>query len=655
LYDVRRPLRTKKILNIASPYFVHGPKGEKEADSPRATLPALRASVYYAKSRKRSAVAIGRRPLFGTGATTFRIFQKRLSAVKNRITLALVALLIAALTLPMLVSAQQPKQSQSGEPAATTRPNGTTNRRGIRPPRIINEAASGVERDFAEALTIIQENYIDGNKLDYNSVFKSSIIGMLRSLDPHSNYYDREEFDELKTDQRSEYYGIGASIQNQTIGEQTDTYIMATFDRSPAARAGLRYGDKITAVDGVSMSGKFSSEVRDKIRGPRGSTVKITVERAATLKPETVEITRDAVPQPSVPDAYMIKPGVGYIGMTQGFNYTTADELQEKLDDLHAQGMQSLVLDLRNNPGGFLDQAIRVSEKFLQRGQNILTQKGRDGLGDKTYESSNRNPDPTPLVILVNSNTASASEIVAGAMQDHDRALIVGQTSFGKGLVQGIFQMEYGTGLTLTTAKYYTPSGRLIQRDYSNGGFYDYYTRGGTIALDKKDEQTKPAGPESKTDTGRSVYGGGGISPDEPVKARTINASQARLRNPIFAFTRELVNGRINGFDNYKVGRAIDFEKRLEASEYRVTDDLFKAFKEFVVKNPDWKITAQQLDRSRSFIDLEMRYNIVTAAYGRVTADQVLIGDDPQVEKAIAVMPKARELAMAAMNRRTQP
>jgi carboxyl-terminal processing protease len=603
----------------------------------------------------RQSPSVGASPAWSKSAQTSLIFQKRLSAVKNRITLALVALLITALTLPMLVSAQQPRTQQPPEPSTTTRPSGTTGRRGTRAPRIINEAASGVERDFAEALTIIQENYIDGNKLDYNTVFKSSIIGMLRSLDPHSNYYDREEFDELKTDQRSEYYGIGASIQNQTIGEKTDTYIMATFDRSPAARAGLRYGDKITAVDGVSMAGKFSSEVRDKIRGPRGSTVKVTVERAATLKQETVEITRDAVAQPSIPDAYMIKPGVGYIGMTQGFNYTTADELQAALDDLHAQGMQSLVLDLRNNPGGFLDQAIRVSEKFLQRGQNILTQKGRDGLGDKTYESSNRNPDLTPLVILVNSNTASASEIVAGAMQDHDRALIVGQTSFGKGLVQGIFQMEYGTGLTLTTAKYYTPSGRLIQRDYSNGGFYDYYTRGGTIALDKKDEQAKPAGPESKTDTGRSVYGGGGIQPDETIKARTINASQARLRNPIFAFTRELVNGRINGFDNYKVSRGIDFEKRLESTEYRVTDDLFKAFKEFVVKNPDWKMTAQQLDRSRSFIELELRYNIVTAAYGRVTADQVLIGDDPQVAKAIDVMPKARELAMAAMNRRAQP
>ena len=573
--------------------------------------------------------------------------------MKNRFSLALVALLIIALIVPVFVSAQQQRQSQGGEPATTTRPAG---RRGMRPPRVMSEAATGVEQDFSEALTIIQENYIDGNKLEYNTVFKSSIIGMLRSLDPHSNYYDREEFDELKTDQRSEYYGIGASIQNQTVGDKTDTYIMATFDRSPAARAGLRYGDKIVAVDGESMAGKFSSDVRDKIRGPRGSAVKITVQRAATLKDETVEITRDAVPQPSIPDAYMLRPGVGYIGMTQGFNYTTADELQAALDDLHGQGMQFLVLDLRNNPGGFLDQAIRVSEKFLQRGQTILTQKGRNGLGDKSYESSNRNPDPVPLVILVNGNTASASEIVAGAMQDHDRGLIVGQTSFGKGLVQGIFPMEYGTGLTLTTAKYYTPSGRLIQRDYSNGGFYDYYTRGGTLANEQpENEQSKPAGPESKTDTGRTVYGGGGIQPDEAIKARTIQPAQARIRNPIFAFTRELINGRVNGFNNFKVQRGIDFEKRLEPADYKVTDDLFKAFKEFVLKDPSWKMTAQQLDRNKQFIELELRYNIVTAAYGRVTADQVLVSDDPQVAKAIDVMPKARELAMAAMSRKSQP
>ncbi|HEV7373347.1 MAG TPA: S41 family peptidase [Pyrinomonadaceae bacterium] len=578
--------------------------------------------------------------------------------MKNRISLALVALLLIALTVPVFVSAQQQqRQSQTAsDPSTTARPNGTTGRRtSMRPPRVISDAASGVEQDFAEALTIIQENYIDGNKLDYNTVFKSSIIGMLRSLDPHSNYYDREEFDELKTDQRSEYFGIGASIQNQTIGDQTETYIMATFAGSPAARAGLRYGDKIIAVDGEKMTGKFSSDVRDKIRGPRGSTVKLTLERASTLKEETVDITRDAVPQPSIPDAYMLKAGVGYIGMTQGFNYTTSDELQAALDDLHTQGMQSLVLDLRNNPGGFLDQAIRVSEKFLQRGQTILTQKGRNGLGDKTYDSSNRAPDTTPLVILVNGNTASASEIVAGAMQDHDRALIVGQTSFGKGLVQGIFPMEYGTGLTLTTAKYYTPSGRLIQRDYSNGGFYDYYTKGGTIALDQKETTIKPSGPESKTDTGRPVYGGGGISPDEVIKPRTINTSQARLRNPIFAFTRDLLNGRVTGFDSYKVKGGIDFEHRLQATDFPMSDELFKAFKDYVTKNPAWKLTAAQLDKGRSFIETEMRFNIITAAFGRVSADQVLIAEDPQVAKAVDVMPKARELAMAAMNKRTQP
>ena len=181
--------------------------------------------------------------------------------------------------------------------------------------------------------------------------------------------------------------------------------------------------------------------MRDKIRGPRGSTVKITVERAADKRVETVEITRDAVPQPSVPDAYMLKPGVGYVDMTRGFNYSTTDELKDALEMLHSKGATSLVLDLRNNPGGFLDQAIHVAEVFLPSGQVILTQKGRNGLRDNTHVSRNGSPDPIPLVILINENTASASEIVAGAMQDHDRALIVGQTSFGKGLVQSIIPL----------------------------------------------------------------------------------------------------------------------------------------------------------------------------------------------------------------------
>ena len=572
--------------------------------------------------------------------------------------MALVALLLVALTLPAFVLAQQgPPPTQGRGDTTGTRSSSTSilGRRTSRS-RLPNEATAEVEKDFAEALTIIQENYVDGNKLDYNAVFKSSIIGMLRSLDPHSNYYDREEFDELKTDQRSEYYGIGASIGNQTIGDQTDTYILATFENSPASRAGLRFGDRIINVDGVEMRGKGSLEVRDKIRGPRGSQVKVTVERAASNKPETVEITRDAVPQPSIPDAYMLKPGVGYIAMTNGFNYTTTDELQEKLEALQAQGMTSLVLDLRGNPGGFLDQAIRVSDKFLRRGQLILTQKGRNGLGDAEYKARNLAPNQTPLVILVNSGSASASEIVAGAMQDHDRALIVGQNSFGKGLVQGIFPLDYGAGLTLTTAKYFTPSGRLIQRDYSNGGFYDYYTRGGSINLENKEEPRKPTGPESRTDTGRPVYSGGGIMPDEMVKARTLGAPQLRLLNPLFFFTRELVNGRIPGFDAYKVTRGVaDYNHKVQPTDYPVTETLYKAFKQYVASQPTWKTLVPQLDRQRSFIEVQMRFNLITAAYGRVAADQVLIYDDPQVAKAIEVMPRAKELAMTALRARKEP
>jgi carboxyl-terminal processing protease len=545
--------------------------------------------------------------------------------------LALVLLILSLIT-PSLVFAQRTGVLDGRTPSRRQRP--------------VDPKIASIQRDFDEALKMIQEQYVDGKKLNYNDVFKSSIIGMLRSLDPHSNYYDREEFEELKTDQRSEYYGIGASIQNYIYNDQAETYITATFDASPASRAGLRYGDRIVEVDGVKMSGKTSLEVRDKIRGPRGSTVKLTLERAANKQLEKLEIVRDAVPQPSIPDAYLLRPSVGYIDMTRGFNYTTTDELVDAIDRLEAKGMKSLVLDLRNNPGGFLDQAIHVAEVFLPSGQLILTQKGRNGYRDNTFESKNSTPNTTPLVILINEQTASASEIVAGAMQDHDRALIVGQTSFGKGLVQSIIPLEYGAGLTLTSAKYFTPSGRLIQRDYSNGGFYDYYTHGGGVAPDRKQEPAKPSGPEKKTDTGRAVYGGGGIMPDESVNPRTVNITQRRMLSPLFSFVRELVNGRIAGLESSKLAGGIVFDHDLKADEYRITDPIFRAFRDFVDKDPAYKITPAMVDRYRSFVELELRFNIVTAAHGRVIGDRVFITmDDPQVSKAVDVLPKARNLA----------
>ena len=556
--------------------------------------------------------------------TKLRFAVKRISA-----HIALV-LLVVSLVIPSFVVAQTP---------------GTNGRR---PARGATPETTRVQRDFDEALKLVQDQYVEGKKLNYNEVYKSSIIGMLRSLDPHSNYYDREEFDELKTDQRSEYFGIGASIQTYIRGDQADTYITATFDNSPAGRAGLRYGDKIVEVDGVKMTGKSSLEVRDKIRGPRGSSVKLTLERAADKRLDKIDIVRDAVPQPSIPDAYMLKPGVGYIDMTRGFNYTTTDELLDALDRLHAKGMTSLVLDLRNHPGGFLDQAIHVAEVFLRSGQLILTQKGRDGFRDNTYESRNNAPDMTPLVILINENTASASEIVAGAMQDHDRALIVGQTSFGKGLVQSIIPLQFGAGLTLTSAKYYTPSGRLIQRDYSNGGFYDYYTHGAGVGREPK-EPAKPAGPETKTDTGRAVYGGGGISPDEAINPRTVNLAQRRLLSPTFAFARELLNGRVRGFESSRIDGGINFRHELQPEEFKISDAMYKAFRDFAASDPAYKVTAATIDRYRSFVELELRFNIVTAAYGRVVGDRVFImTDDPQVAKAVDVLPKARDLAMGS-------
>jgi len=575
--------------------------------------------------------------------------------VKKRIFNALSTLLLAALLLPGLVAAQQgstqppPPPVRRGEVGRGTEtvpvdPSGRTRR-----PRV--SATDGVEADVAEALTVIQDNYVDGNKLDYNGVFKSSIIGMLRTLDPHSNFYDAKEFEEQRADWRSEYYGIGATIGDRRIsGEATDTYILATFEGTPAYKAGLRFGDRIVEIDGQSVKGKPSGEVRDRLRGPRGTIVRVTVERGADGRKETAEITRDAVPQPTVPDYYFIRPGVGYIDMQRGFNYTTAEEFSEALDRLRARGMTGLVVDLRNNGGGILDQAVRVAERFLQNGQSILSQKGRGTRGqERQYRSENRNPDQTPLVVLVNRGTASASEIVAGALQDHDRALIIGETSFGKGLVQSIMPLDYGTALTLTTSKYYTPSGRLIQRDYSNTSFYDYlYGRVNGTQDDAKQPEPNKA-TETKTDTGRPIYGGGGIAPDEAVKSRTLTAPQVRLMDPVFGFARELVHGRVNGFPDYKVAGMPDFEHNLQPSDMAVDDRLYAAFKDYVAANAEtFKMTPQQLDRHREFVSRQLRYDLATAAYGSVKAQQVLVLDDPQVVKGIESLPRAGQLAAAA-------
>jgi carboxyl-terminal processing protease len=510
-----------------------------------------------------------------------------------------------------------------------------------------------VKSDVAEALSVIQENYIDGKKIEYNSVFKSSINGMLKVLDPHSSYLDAADFAEFKTEQRSQYYGIGATIGDLHQGDDLNTYIRATFEDAPAARAGLAFGDKIVAVDDQSMKGKNFSEVRKFLLGPLGTQVKVTVEHTGTGKVETVTITRDAVSLPSIPQAYMVRPGVGYVAMTGGFNTTTADEFEAALQGLHTKGMNMLVLDLRGNRGGLLIQAVRVANTFLQRGQMIVSQKGRIRGSTEPFAAQNDNPDTVPLVVLVNGDTASAAEIVAGALQDHDRALIVGESTFGKGLVQLPYQLEYDSALLLTIAKYYTPSGRLIQRDYSNGGFYDYYTRGG-LSNDKDKTPVSPAGPESRTDTGRAVYGGGGISPDELAKPVRYGLPEAHVTDSIFAFALDLTMGRVAGFEKYKAQRAIEYNHDIQSTDVQVTDALFKELKRFVTAKPAFKVTPEQLDRVRPFAERQLRFELATASYGSLAAVQVLNETDTQIARAVDAMPRARELALSARRARAR-
>ena len=546
--------------------------------------------------------------------------------------------LVLALLVPAIIFAQQNRSARRATAPDRSASTTTTTGRPVSGPLI--------KSDVAEALSVIQANYIDGKKLDYNGIFKSSISGMLSVLDPHSTYFDPVEYASFRTEQRSEYFGIGATIEDLREGSDVNTFIRATFEESPAEKAGLRYGDKIVEVDGQSMKGKTYPEVRKFLLGTRGTTVKVTVEHPGNHQRETVNIVRDAVSLPSIAQAYMLRPGVGYVAMTGGFNITTAEEFEQALKSLHARGMNMLVLDLRGNRGGLLIQAVRVANTFLQRGQMIVSQKGRFRDSSQSYASVNDSPDAVPVVVLVNGETASAAEIVAGALQDHDRAFIVGETTFGKGLVQFPFQLDYDSALLLTIAKYYTPSGRLIQRDYSNGGFYSYYFPGG-LAADKSG-QAAQSGPESHTDTGRAVYGGGGISPDEVVKPGRITAAEAHLRDVVFAFSLELTNGRVPGFANYKIQRAIDFEHDLAPEDYPVTDALFSELKKFAASKPAYKATADQLDRARTFSERQLRYNVLSAAYGYRIATQVFNDADPQIARGVDAMPRARELALAA-------
>ena len=520
--------------------------------------------------------------------------------------------------------------------------------------RVVDE----IESDYNEAVATIASNY--SGEIDHEKATQAAIQGMLSTLDPHSAYFPYSEFKKLKEDQDSRFYGIGVTI----LGHRDGVYIQSVVDGTPAAKLGLKYGDRIVEVDGKDAREWSSEQVSKNVRGARGEPVTIKVERVGSESPRYFTLVRDAVPLLTIRNAYMIRPGTGYIGLTGGFARSSDEELAKAMKQLEQQGMRQLVLDLRGNPGGLLDQAIEVASEFLPRGQVIVSVKGRTEYSQPFYyKSTGSEPATLPLVILINRNSPSASEIVAGAIQDHGRGLIVGETSFGKGLVQRIFQLPFNTGLTLTTARYYTPYGRSLQRDYSNGSLYDYYTRHestetpappGPQNLESPLSLASPSphphsGPGVQTAVGRVFYGGGGITPDIEIKEQPNTQLRARIAEAAFHFTRHLAAGMVPGLESYRVDK-VNYGKNVKPTDYAVNDRVLEAFRTFVRTKPENQLQPAQIDEELDFAKLRLRQEIVTAAFSNDAGARVLLDSDVQVLRALEALPDAKRLADNARN-----
>jgi len=501
-------------------------------------------------------------------------------------------------------------------------------------------AAKLLVSDIEVAMQVIREHHVGGAVIDEASLAKSSLTSMLHSLDPHSSYYDPAEYLELLGGHQNEYSGTGSVISTFEKDGKLETYVVSTFPGSPASHSNLRFGDRIVAVDGASISGESSETVRDRVRGKSGTFVNLTIEHVGSKAVETIELRRDSVPQPSVPAAYIIGRGFGYINLTTGFSHSTAAELGTAIKELRQQGAKSLILDLRGNGGGILEQAIKTAEHFLPAGELIVTQRGRSANDNLVWKSENKTAELMPLAVLVDEESASASEVVAGALQDHDRALIVGERTFGKGLVQSVLNLPLGSGLTLTTGKYFTPSGRSIQRDYSDGSLYNYFNHMNETAASEKLRLA------ARTDSRRKVYGGSGITPEEILKKQPLTSVQISLLDPIFFFSREVVSGCVKGFKRYKIACRNKSAYPANTSQFDASGELLESFKHYA--HIEWGYPEPLLKSQSEYIKLRLHYTFVLAAFGRFEAERVMMENDPQVLKAIEVLPKSAALAKAA-------
>jgi carboxyl-terminal processing protease len=486
--------------------------------------------------------------------------------------------------------------------------------------------------EFTDVYSLVEQNYaepLDTDKVD-RAIYDGAIPGMLHVLDPHSNFYDPKAFAQMREDQHGKYYGVGMSIQPQPDKAGViHVVVLAPFEGTPAYRAGIRPGDVIMSIDGKSAEGLDSTAVANMLKGPRGTHVSVVMQREGAQSLLTFDLVRDEIPRPSVDLAFLLKPGIGYMHVT-GFMETTSREVGDALDKFQAAGqLNGLILDLRSNPGGLLNEAVNMSDKFLQKGQIVVSQRGR-AFPDQVYRAAHGEDgtDKYPIVVLVNRNTASAAEIVSGALQDHDRALIVGETTFGKGLVQTVFQVSENTGLALTTYHYYTPSGRLIQRSYDGVSLYDYYyVRDDAKKADKSNTEVK------LTDSGRTVYGGGGITPDEKVDSGIFDPlNYNRFQNSLlthYAF--------------------FDFSKHYVAThpaiphDFVVDDAVLAQFKDFLKAN-QIDYTDADIAAVQDWVKASIKAELFTSQFGQLEGLKVRAQADPEIARAITFMPEAMAL-----------
>lgn len=514
-----------------------------------------------------------------------------------------------------------------------------------------------------EAFQYIVKRYVEPVEAD--KLAESAIKGMLERLDPHSVYIDAEQMQDVQQKFNASYEGIGIWYR---VIEDT-IRVISPIAGGPSEAVGIQPGDRIIAVGDTSAIGFSTEEVQQYLKGPEGSTVRVTVKRPGYSDLLHFTITRDEIPMHTVTAAYMIEDGIGYISINR-FARTTYDEFKEALGELKAEGMERLILDLRGNAGGFMQMAVRVANEFLEAGEMIVSTRSRHAQLNKKFRADGTGAfQEGPLIILVNGGTASASEIVAGAMQDHDRALIVGRRTFGKGLVQQQFRLSDGSVLQMTVSRYYTPSGRLIQTPYDRSAEReDYYRHKNQRRLNTtaivdvhKFIENAPDSVKYQTEHGRTVYGGGGIIPDYIIPRDSASALEQALsqKNVMLPFVRNWIDHHGADLENAWEGRKQEFVDEFTIDEQ--TRDAFWAYAEekgieIVDDASDVSrvsadssgvrtvFTRGEVEQNEHTLYTYLKAMIGRRVWGIPVYVQISNQVDPELNKALTLWDKARQL-----------